>query len=292
MKMLGRESCMSFAAPAMAALILGFFASCGEITTTTYQRIMQGVITSNDLPLHEVLVSGGTETVTSDPVGNYRIILPTEDTTVTFTKDGYDKVSKVVSAGTKSVIKADITMTKQSESGGGGGGGVGGGGGGGGESFTVSPGSYQRVQVSAPGKISFTVVGINMDLDKDAWPIVYFYDSKGYTGGKGGSGGFNGELRSYKLKFYDANGVIASESYYVEPKGNTPRWNATSARTVTLEWGSGFLESTVDGIPFRKTASVAGTFTLGIGYPPTIRPGWDGAVYTNIVWPAGATKVD
>jgi len=158
-------------------------------------------------------------------------------------------------------------------------------------SFTVSPGAYQAAEVTGPGKISFTVVGINMDLDQDAWPIIFFYDSKGYTGGKGvkGGGGFNGDLRNFKLKFYDSNGVIASESYYVEPKGNTPRWEPAKARTVSLEWGPDFVMSTIDGIPFRKAGSVSGTFIVGIGYPPSIRAGWDNAVYTNIVWPAGST---
>ncbi len=285
-KMPGRESFLKIARSAMAFVILGSLASCGEITTTSTdpnkQNYMYGVVTSNELPLQGVVVSGGAETVSSDPTGNYKVYMPTGERTIVFTKDGYDQVSKTVTAGGKSVIKVDITMDKSESGGGGGGGGIG---------FTVSPGDYQRVQVTGPGKISFTVVGVNMDLDKDAYPIVYFYDSKGYTGGKGGSGGFNGELRSYKLKFYDASGVIASESYYVEPKGNTPRWSQTVARAVTLEWGSGFVESTVDGIPFRKNASVASTFTVGIGYPPTVRPGWDGAVYTNIVWPAGSTAV-
>jgi hypothetical protein len=277
-KLPGRESFTKYAAAAM--LLLGSLSSCGELTTTPTdpgkQNVMFGVITSKDIPLAGVEVSGGTETVTSDATGNYRTYLPPGDSTVVFTKTGYAPVSKPVTAGTKSEIKADIVMITQK---------------GGGESYTVTPGSYQRVLVTAPGKISFTVVGVNMDLDKDAWPIVYFYDHKGYTGGKGGSGGFNGELRSYKLKYYDASGVIASESYYVEPKGNTPRWDPKVARSVTLEWGTDFVMSTVDGIPFRKSSSVAGTFTLGIGYPPAVRPGWDGAVYTNVVWPAGSTKI-
>jgi hypothetical protein len=167
------------------------------------------------------------------------------------------------------------------------------GGGGGGvlNGFTVTPGDFQAVQVTGPGKISFTVVGINMDLDKDAQPIIFFYDGKGYTGGKGGSGGFNGDLRNYKLKFYDANGVIASESYYVQPKGNTPRWDPSVARTVSLEWGADYVQSTIDGIPFRKAGAVSNTIIVGIGYPPAIRVGWDRAVYTNIVWPAGATRI-
>ena len=282
MRMPGRDSMIKFAASTMALVILGSFASCGEITTTPTdpdkQNVMFGVITSKSLPLEGVQVSGGIKTVTSDPAGSYRTYLHTGDSTIVFSKAGFSPVSKPVSAGTKSEIKADIAMTP-------------GGGGGGGGGYTVTPGSYQRVKVTGPGKISFTVVGINMDLDKDAWPIVYFYDSKGYTGGKGGSGGFNGDLRSYKLKYYDASGVIASESYYVEPKGPTPRWSSTMVRTVTLEWGSGFVTSTVDGIPFRKPGSVSNTFILGIGYPPAVRPGWDGAVYTNIVWPAGSVKV-
>jgi len=289
MKLPGWDYFTKVASLAVAAVTLGFFASCGEITTTPNtsetipgsadvdsQNVMYGVVTSKSLPLQDVQVSGGAATVATDSAGNYRTYLRAGDSTIVFSKAGYGDVKRTVTAATKTEIKADIAMTANS--------------GGGGDSFTVTPGSYQRVKVTGPGKISFTVVGIDMDLDKDAWPIVYFYDSKGYTGGRGGSGGFNGELRSYKLKYYDASGKIASESYYVQPNGNTPRWSSRVARTVTLEWGSGFVMSTVDGIPFRKPGSVPSTFTLGIGYPPAVRPGWDGAVYTNIVWPAGATK--
>ncbi len=289
MKLPGYEFCLKFTASAVALLILGSLLSCGKITTTpsdpARQNAMFGVITGKSLPLQGVVVSGGADIVTSDPVGFYRTYLPTGDSTIVFTKEGYGTVRKAVSLGTREEIKADIAMTTQSDPG------TIPGPTPGGETFTVSPRDYRAVQVSGPGRLSFTVVGINMDLDKDAWPIIFFYDSKGYTGGKGGSGGFNGDLRNYKLKFYDANGVIASESYYVQPKGNTPRWEPTVARTVSLEWGSDFVTSTIDGIPFRKPGSVAGSFIVGIGYPPSIRNGWDGAVYTNIVWPAGSVKV-
>lgn len=283
-----RESCLRFAASAVALAIVVSLASCGEITTTSLdpdrQNVVYGVVTSKGAPLQGVQVSGGAETVTSDAAGNYRTDVRSGDVTLVFRKTGYSDVSMpVTAAGSGSEIKLDVAMTTGTGSVPVVGTGPG---------FTVTPGAYQRVRVRGPGRISFTVVGINMDLDKDAWPIVYFYDDKGYTGGKGGSGGFNGELRTYKLKFYDASGVIASESYYVEPKGNTPRWDPAVARAVTLEWGADFVQSTVDGIPFRKGGSVAPTFTIGIGYPPAVRPGWDGAVYTNIVWPAGSTKVD
>lgn len=212
-----RRSITKIATSAVAAVLLGSFASCGEITTTP------------------VDVGGKEKPASENPL----------------------QVPPVPSANT----------------------------------FTVSPGAYQAAEVTGPGRISFTVVGIDMDLDKDAYPIIFFYDSKGYTGGKGGSGGFDGDLRNYKLKFYDSNGVIASESYYVEPKGNTPRWNPAVARTVSLEWGSDFVTSTIDGIPFRKPGSVSQTFIVGIGYPPSIRKGWDNAVYTEIVWPAGSTRI-
>jgi hypothetical protein len=164
------------------------------------------------------------------------------------------------------------------------------GGGTSGGSFTSTGGSYQRVQVTGPGKISFTVVGIDMDLDKDSQPIVYFYDDQGYTGGKGGRK-FNGDLRNYKLKYYDDTGKCVSESYYIQPKGSTPRWRSTEARNVTLEWGDGFVESSVDGIPFRKAGVIPSTFYVGIGWPPAVRSGWEGAVFTNIVWPKNSTKI-
>jgi len=156
-------------------------------------------------------------------------------------------------------------------------------------SYTVTPGSSVRRTVTGSGKISFTVVGVDMGLEEDKQPIVHFYDSKGYGGGRT-TGGFQGELRNYKLKYYGADGELCSESYYVEPKGNTPRWDGSTPRSVVLEWktgNDGYVRSTVDGIPFEKPGPVSETFTLGIGYAPTV-PGWVGAVYTNVVWPKGS----
>ncbi len=158
-----------------------------------------------------------------------------------------------------------------------------------GGSFTVSPGAYQRRQVKGPGKMTFSIKGVDMDLESDKQPIVYFYDSHGYGGGRK-TGGFHGELRNYKLKYYDLTDTCVSESYYVQPKGSTPRWAKDMTRKVSIEWGADFVETTVDGIPFRKPGQVATTFTLGIGYTPTV-PGWDNAVYTDIVWPKGSTEV-
>lgn len=154
------------------------------------------------------------------------------------------------------------------------------------QSFTATPGAYVRYQVTGAGKITFNVTGIDMDLESDKQPIVYFYDNKGYGSGRT-TGGFQGELRNYKLKFYDTNGNIASESYH----GYSFRSSETYQ--VTLEWATGsngFVASTVNGQEFRKYASVADTFTLGIGWPPS-GDGWNGAVWTNVVWPTGATQV-
>ena len=160
-----------------------------------------------------------------------------------------------------------------------------------GDTFTVA-GNHLSRTVTGSGKMSFTVVGVDMGLEEDKQPIVFFYDSKGYGGGRT-TGGFQGELRNYKLKYYGSSGELCSESYYVQPKGNTPRWNGSVARNVILEWktgSDGYVTSTVDGIPFSKPGGISETFTLGIGNAPTV-PGWQGAVYTNIVWPKGSKEI-
>jgi len=154
----------------------------------------------------------------------------------------------------------------------------------GGDTFTVAGNTLSRT-VTGSGKISFTVKGIDMDLEKDKQPIVFFYDSKGYGGGRT-TGGFQGELRNYKLKYYSSNGQIASESYHGS------RFSSSQSYNIVLEWqtGAGFVKSTIDGKEFSKPGGVSETFTLGIGYAPTV-PGWEGAVYTNIVWPKGSKEI-
>jgi len=152
-------------------------------------------------------------------------------------------------------------------------------------SYTVNHDS-QRRSVSGSGKISFTVKGVDMDLEKDKQPIVHFYDSKGYGAGRT-TGGFQGELRNYKLKYYGTSGQIESESYH----GSTFR--SDQSYDIVLEWKTGedgFVQSTINGSVFNKPGGVAENFTLGIGYSPSV-PGWEGAVYTNIVWPKGSKEI-
>lgn len=154
-------------------------------------------------------------------------------------------------------------------------------------SFTVTPGEYLRRSTSGDGKMSYSVTGIDMDLDRDSQPISYFYDSKGYGGGRS-TGGFQGELRNYKLKYYGSHGEIESESYHGY------RFRSDVVYNVVVEWktgNDGYVRSTVDGKVFEKPGAVADSFTVGVGYPPAVRPGWDGAVYTNIVWPKGSSEV-
>lgn len=154
-------------------------------------------------------------------------------------------------------------------------------------SFTVTPGASLARNTTGDGKISFTVTGIDMDLDRDSQPIVFFYDSNGYGGGRT-TGGFQGELRNYKLKYYGTHGEIESESYHGQ------RFRSTESYDIILEWktgNEGYVRSTINGVPFEKPGAVADAFVVGVGYPPAVRPGWDGAVYTNIVWPKGSTEL-
>jgi hypothetical protein len=159
--------------------------------------------------------------------------------------------------------------------------------GGGGSSFTVTPGSYIRRSTSGDGKISLTLTGVDMDLDRDSQPLIYFYDAKGYGGGRT-TGGFQGDLRNFKLKYYGTHGEIESESYHGS------RFRSTESYNIVLEWktgNDGYVRSTINGSVFEKPGAVGESFTVGIGYPPAVRPGWDGAVYTNIVWPKGSKEV-
>ncbi len=147
-------------------------------------------------------------------------------------------------------------------------------------SLTVTPGGYLRVQVSGPGKMSFNVKGINMDLAKDNQPIVYFYDSKGFGGGRT-TGGFQGDLRNYKLKVFDVNGELMGD----ESEKYGYSWSSGDTVPVTIEWTSSSITARVGGKVAVKEGSIPNNFTIGVGYPPTARNGWDGAVYSDINWP-------
>ncbi len=149
-----------------------------------------------------------------------------------------------------------------------------------GSSLTVTPGAFLRVKVNGSGRMSFTVKGIDMDLEKDSRPIVYFYDDKGYGGGRT-TGGFQGDLRNYKLKVFDVNGALMG----IESEKYGYQWNAGDSVDVTIEWTSSSITARVGGKVAVKSGSIPSSFTIGVGYPPAARPGWDGAVYTDIDWP-------
>jgi hypothetical protein len=150
----------------------------------------------------------------------------------------------------------------------------------GGDSLTVTPGANLRVQVTKPGKLSFTVQGIDMDKERDSQPIVHFYDDKGFGGGRT-TGGFQGDLRNYKLKVFDVNGELMGD----ESEKYGYQWHAGDSVPVTIEWTSSSITANVGGTVAVKNGPIPNTFTIGLGYPPSSRNGWDGAVYTDINWP-------
>jgi len=155
------------------------------------------------------------------------------------------------------------------------------------DSLTVTPGASLARTVSGSGSMSFTVQGIDMDLDRATQPIVYFYDAKGYNG-RGATGGFQGDLCNYRLRFYGSDGRLASSA------DHKARFRSDFSHDVVLEWqvgSDGYVRTTIDGSVLQRSGAVPSSFTIGVGYPPGAARGWDGATYTDISWPEGSTAV-
>lgn len=149
--------------------------------------------------------------------------------------------------------------------------------------FTADGGTFIRKRVTVPAKMTFKVTGVDGDDDRDMQPIVYFYDDRGFTGGRGGAG-FNGDLRNQKLKVYDVNDDLMGfegERYGYD-------WNSSDTVSVTIEWTANSVTAQVGDRWAVKNGPVANTFTIGVGLPPSARPGWTGLTFTDIVWPAGS----
>lgn len=152
-------------------------------------------------------------------------------------------------------------------------------------SFTATGRTFIRKQITIPATMSFKLTGVDMSEDVDMEPLVYFYDQRGFSGGRGGRG-FNGDLRNQKLKVYDVHDDLMgheSERYGYE-------WRSRDTVPCTISWDAGGVSINVGGATFRKNGAVANTFTVGIGVPPESRPGWTGITFTDIVWPAGAVS--
>jgi hypothetical protein len=163
-------------------------------------------------------------------------------------------------------------------------------------SFTVSSsGAHLSRSVTGPGSISFNVKGISASDANglDNHNIAFGYDSKGYYGGSANSDGSSGngfefELRNQKLKCFGTDGVLMGS----EGKRYGVPWNPSLTYSVKIEWTATNVILTVNGaVVENKPGKVANAFTLGIGYPPKVREGFAGAVYTDIHWPTGSTPL-
>jgi hypothetical protein len=289
----------AWTALAISGTLLAALAGCMEVTTPApvtdetaadVQRpaldptklLVWGTVTGDGKAEGGVLVSSGGTAATSAGTGFYRIYLPAGPRALEFKKDGFTPVSKAVNGNAGSDVKLNVALA--STSGGGGGGGGDQGGGPVGPTFTVRPGQRVERVVSSPGKLSFTMTNVPTVSEDLVAHFAWGYEvGKGWTGGKGGGGAEFG-LRTYKLKCYNLGGVYS---------GSEPRYTYPFARNksvdVWIEWTESKITTSVGGMVVSVNGRFPKQWVVGLGWPPAIRPGIDGAVFSNIKWPAGST---
>ncbi len=279
-----------YAAACLAAVIAVSFASCGKLETTSTsptgssgmvdsQYTLSGTITSDGKGLEGVEVSSGNSSDLSDADGSYSISLESGTHSVVFEKDGYEDHTLSVSMGTQSTTTVDIEMTV--------GDGGSGGGGGDGETFTVTPGARIEYLVPGSGTLEFDITGMDHPNSEDKQHIAWGYEpGHEFTGGVGGSGGAEWGLRTYKIKVYEAGG-----DYVSEPRYNID-FEGSKTYHVVIEWSQSLVSADIDGTRVEVEGSYPNEWIVGIGWPPEVREGIDGATYSNIKWPDGSTPAN
>lgn len=279
------------AAECLAAVALLSFASCGKLETTSTsptgsggmvdsQYTLAGTISSDGNGLEGVLVSSGTASDVSDSNGGYQIGLPSGTHSVLFEKDGYEDHTLSVSLGTQSTTTVDVAMTA------GNGGGTGGGDGDG-DSFTVTPGARIEYLVPGSGTLEFDISGMDHPSSDDKQHIAWGYEpGHEFTGGVGGSGGAEWGLRTYKIKVYEVGG-----NYVSEPRYNID-FEGSKTYHVTIEWSGSSVSADIDGSRVEVGGTYPSEWIVGIGWPPEVRDGVEGATYSNIKWPDGSTPAN
>lgn len=150
--------------------------------------------------------------------------------------------------------------------------------------------------VIGPGVLRFRITGVNpvSAFDDDNKPLVFFYDAAtGFDAGVGATHGFQGELRTQKLKVHDANGVLMG--YESTRWVNASAWNPATVYDVTLEFAPGFVRVTVPGLGSgQKDGTVTFPFLMGFGDPSDLpgvqfeRNNFPGAVVSDVQWPEGS----
>lgn len=293
-----------FASLCLAVALTLTFASCGDIETTTSttstdqntdiqrpaldatRQLAWGVVSaSGGAALEGVLVETSSASSTSDKTGAYKVYLPSGPQTIKFSKDGYKTESCLVTGSVGTDTKLNVTLSSSS----GGSGGTGGGTGGGtnsGDTFTVTEGARLERTATPTGKFTCKITNVDPAFNDGPNPIFYLYDpTTGYSGGRLTSG-LSVDLLTHKIKVYDANGV-----YQGEPRFGT-MWELNRVYDITVEWSNGVISATVSGVTRTVDCVMPSSFRIGIGYPPRIRAGLDGAKYTEIRWPTDSEVIE
>jgi hypothetical protein len=224
-------------------------------------------VSTESAPLAGVTVSAtGAISVTTDANGRYVIYIPGGSVEVSWNKTGYKPLTHSVTGAVNKVQKLDLTMEPKT--------------GGGTPGFTVAPGKLIEKRVSSPGRLEFDITGVPpVDAAAEKAHIAWGYEvGKSWTGGSG-SGGAEFGLRLYKSKCYSLRAKFAGEQRYNFP------WTKDKKVHVIIEWTRSMVRTNVGGSITEIAGSYPAEWTVGIGWPPSSRPGVQGAVYTNVKWP-------
>lgn len=304
---IGRNTLGRLPAAFLAAGILVSFPTCGKIETTTIP--FDSVVDQNDQSLvidssrhvvwgalsksgsasylPGVAVSGPDSSTATDANGTYKIYLPAGPQKLQYTLEGFLAETKEVSGPGGAATELNVALTPVGSTGTGGGG-TGGGGGGtgggsGGDGFVVTPGARVERRLRVPCFVEYSITGklpsVEDGSSRDGVHMAWAYEKDWGGGNTTAGGGMIVGVRDYAMKAYHADGSYAGQQRF------SIGWNPSRTYRVRLAIDGGQSTFFVDGSPVvSMKVDASGEATVGYGWPPSGRPGPEGAVITDVSW--------
>lgn len=291
----------------LAAGMLISFASCGKVETTTIpfdsvvdqndqslvidssRHVIWGAVSKSGSAsyLPGVAVNGPGASTATDVNGSYKIYLPAGPQKLQYTMEGFLAETKEVSGPGGAATELNVALTPVGSTGTGGGG-TGGGGGGtgggtGGDGFQVTPGARVERRLRVPCFVQYRITGKLPSVEdggpRDNTHLAWGYEKSWGGGNTTAGGGMVVGVRDYAIKVYHRDGTYSGQVRY------SIDWNPSRTYLVKLAIDSRRVAFYVDGAEVAAiNADASDEITVGYGWPPSGRPGADGAVITDVVW--------
>jgi len=149
--------------------------------------------------------------------------------------------------------------------------------------YTVTNGQNVEKHLKVPCSLSYTMTGKLPSVEDgsalDGAHLCWAYEKSWNGGNVTYGGGMIVGVRDYCVKSYNADGSYAGQIRY------SAGWDSSKKYAIKVSIMSKSVQLHIDNaLVLQQSVDSAESVYFGYGWPPSGRPGCEGAVLTNVVW--------